>query len=252
MVSSKEVLKLSRNIKLEREAPLEEQFMNIEKIMRESLRQQLEDSFRRGNPSPLKQLAHLYSAILWTDSTIKALTDGTVHTLLLAYSVRLEELDQDLRANQRPSNLQSTTSMLILQVLHQRDILQNILAQNITEVTHFGWQSCLRNYLSRTDCTVSLMNLSKKYSFEYLGMQQRIVITPTTDRCMRSLAHSLDTYQIGCVHGASDSGKTSTVNELANTFGKRFIILSCSQLTERASLVRIFQGMCTSGAWVCL
>lgn len=182
--------------------------------MRESLRVQLEDTFKSGKSSNIKQIAHLSSAILWTDSTVKALVENSIQGLLLVYSARLDELRKQVRTSKEyssPLAIQTVNSALVLQLLHQRDILQRLMLQNVSELTNFIWQCSIRNYLGKGDCTVQLMTLTRKYCFEYLGMQERICLTPTTDRCLMSLAHSLESAQIGCLHGSGDSGKTSTV-----------------------------------------
>lgn len=56
---------------------------------------------------------------------------------------------------------------------------------------------------------------------------------------------------MGVLRGRQGVGKTETILELASVFGKRFIILNCSEMVDRVVLTKVFQGMCTSGAWVC-
>jgi dynein heavy chain len=99
--------------------------------------------------------------------------------------------------------------MLVLQHIYQRDVLQSLHTQQINELTNFAWTVQLRNYYNKGgDYTVSILNLNRKYGFEYLGLKDRICVTPTTEKCFRSLFHSLDTAQIGCIQGQVDSGKT--------------------------------------------
>ena len=253
VVSASETLSLQRPVQLDKDAPLEEQLAAIDREIRHSLQASLEGTFRTGE-SPVRQMAHLGSAVRWTDSTARAVVDSTLEALLLAYAARLDEVCREIRQLGEPGspNRQRLSSMKILQLLHQRDTLNSLVVQRVTSLSDFSWQCCLRSYYSGKECLVSQMELSRKYGFEYLGGRERICITPTTDRCLRALAYGLENAQIACVKGERDTGKTATVGEFASAFGKRFVVLSCSALIERECLVKVFQGMCTSGAWVCL
>ena len=49
----------------------------------------------------------------------------------------------------------------------------------------------MRYYSDENSITVGMVNTKREYGYEYLGNQSRLVITPLTDRCYRTLMSAL-------------------------------------------------------------
>ena len=74
--------------------------------------------------------------------------------------------------------------------VHARDVVEELIREGTSSVEDFSWTSQLRYYLvdkDEGDVKVEMVGTSLDYAFEYLGNVQRLVITPLTARCFRTL-----------------------------------------------------------------
>ncbi len=74
-------------------------------------------------------------------------------------------------------------SMITIDV-HARDMVTEMVENEVTSSANFDWQRQLRYYWDDDidNCVVHMSTSRYVYGYEYLGASPRLVITPLTDR----------------------------------------------------------------------
>jgi dynein heavy chain 1, cytosolic len=160
----------------------------------------------------------------------------------------LEELPPDHRKKYE---------QLITELVRQRDVVRSLIDENVSSVSDFRWQYHLRySYNPKAEkisekLVVSLSNARFYYGFEYLGIGERLVQTPLTDRCYLTLTQALHFRMGGSPFGPAGTGKTESVKALGAALGRFVLVFNCDETFDFSAMGRLLAGLSQVGAWGC-
>lgn len=200
------------------------------------------------------QIILAISQVYWTANVHLSLSPKPPFTLH-EFSGQLKESLQEIVALVRNPNITNLTRItikaLIVIDVHAKDVVAELDAKNVQHDSEFKWLAQLRYYWEENDCLVRITNATVRYAYEYLGNSDRLVITPLTDRCYRTLVGAYHLHLNGAPEGPAGTGKTETTKDLAKALAVQCVVFNCSDGLDYKAMGKFFKGLASSGAWAC-
>ncbi|CAG9858599.1 unnamed protein product [Phyllotreta striolata] len=196
------------------------------------------------------QIVQCVNCIIWTTDVTEAIFKSTLEKQEQACLDQIEQSVKMVQGKLKPNNQMTVEALIVIDV-HAKDIVNNLKQLKVTSVADFNWISQLRYYWKDMVVGVCMITTEIMYGFEYLGNFGRLVATPLTDRCYRTLMGALKLNLGGAPEGPAGTGKTETCKDLAKAVAKKCVVFNCSDGLDYKALGKFFKGLAQSGSWAC-
>ncbi|XP_050560802.1 dynein axonemal heavy chain 3 isoform X6 [Spodoptera frugiperda] len=196
------------------------------------------------------QIVQSGACVEYTLETIEAIETNSLPQQIERSTDQINGLVYLVQGDLKPGNRITVEALIVLDV-HGRSIQEELLDREVMDITDFNWISQLRYYWRGEKMICSMITTDVEYGFEYLGNIGRLVATPLTDRCFRTLMSALKLNLGGAPEGPAGTGKTETTKDLAKAVAKKCVVFNCSDGLDYKALGKFFKGLAQSGAWAC-
>ncbi|CAG2053712.1 unnamed protein product, partial [Timema podura] len=257
-----EEVKLIRKVSTEEaRGSVEKWLLQVEEQMKVSVRDVIQKSHMDYSQSPRPdwithwagQVVLCVAMVFWTAEVHDILDRDNSVLNLISYHKKLQVQLNDTVALVRgklSKQTRTTLGALVVLDVHAKDVTEELYKHETCSPVDFLWLAQLRYYWE-FNIMVRIINATVNYAYEYLGNTDRLVITPLTDRCYRTLIGAYHLHLNGAPEGPAGTGKTETTKDLAKALAVQCVVFNCSDGLDYIAMGKFFKGLASAGAWAC-
>lgn len=203
------------------------------------------------------------SQTYWTLEVEQALREkgnAGLHEYYQTLQNQLQDIVQLVRGR-LPKLLRTAIGAMVTLDVHSRDTVSMLAENGASSPVDFDWIAQLRYYWNNDGSSaltgkpgsveVKMITANRMYDYEYLGCSGRLVVTPLTDRCYRTLMGAIQLMYGGAPEGPAGTGKTETTKDLGKAVAVQTVVFNCSDGLDYLAMGKFFKGLLASGAWAC-
>ncbi|KAM9321467.1 cytoplasmic dynein 2 heavy chain 1 [Gastrophryne carolinensis] len=200
------------------------------------------------------QILCLAEQIQFTEDVENAIRSHNLHEVEVELTAKLEHYTSidDTSGSDDAGILELKLKALILDIIHNIDVVKQLIQAQVHSVDDWAWKKQLRFYMSPSKkCYVQMVDAEIEYTYEYQGNASKLVYTPLTDKCYLTLTQAIKMGLGGNPYGPAGTGKTESVKALGGLLGRQVLVFNCDEGIDVKSMGRIFVGLVKCGAWGC-
>ncbi|XP_066941288.1 dynein axonemal heavy chain 6-like [Macrobrachium rosenbergii] len=214
------------------------------------------------------QVLDICRRIQWSTQIIDILDNAYESKVKPNLHSVLTKIEDDLKILQELTNLkvsaqhESRLTYLIITILSLREATKMIIADKPDNRWSYAWLQHLSHLINgegrraKVQVSISVENLD--YCYEYMGVSEASIQTPSTMRAHQTQSPAdinhknkfTKEHLVGVVVGGVGAGKTETLKCVARLVGQYLASFNCSMYTPVQSISNMVSGGVQGGFWL--